>query len=250
MAGDVNLLRGVSGLLEVNGESATDPAIAMDPFFAGMVGDPLAAVAIIDMQGRMIYTNPQWDRVQTAAHRLHVDTLKGRLIEEVFPPEHAREHRELALRAASRRRPFVIRKCCAGRMYAVWTYPVFPPTRFSASQPVFLFVVRPEIVDEDILEVCGDQIAASVDFQHNDLGPLSVLTNRELQVLALIARGMSTKEIAGTLNRSVKTVESHRTSIGNKLKIDDRVHLAEVARRAGLTTRGLGEVRLDPPQAQ
>lgn len=234
-------------MLEINSEVVSGPAIGMDPFFAGMVGDPLAAVAIIDSQGRMIYTNRQWDRVQTVAYGLGLDTLNGRLIEEVFPPEQAREHRELLRRAASRRQPFVIRKCCAGRMYAVWTYPVFPPTRFSTSQPVFLFVVRPEIVDEDILEVCGDQIAAGVEFQHDDLGPLSVLTNRELEVLALIARGMSTKEMAGMLSRSVKTVESHRTSIGSKLKIDDRVHLAEVARRAGLTTRGVGEIRLEPP---
>ena len=237
-------------MIETKPEFIPDPSPAMDPFFMGMASDPLAAVAIIDVEGRMVYTNPQWDRVQMAAHKVKFDTLMGRRIDEVFPPDQAKEHRELAMVAAANRSPYVIRKCCAGRMYAVWTYPVFAPTRFSSTHPVFLFVVRPEIIDEELLEVCGDHIAPSVDFQHNDLGPLAVLTNRELEVLTLIARGMSTKEIALTLHRSVKTVESHRTSIGAKLNMDDRVHLAEIARRAGLTTRGVGELRLEYPPNQ
>lgn len=221
----------------------------MDPFFAGMAADPFASVAIIDTHGRMIYTNPQWDRVQMAVHKVQFDTLQGRLIEEVFPADQAKEHREMALRAAARRQAFMFRKCCGGRMYSVWTCPVFPPNRYSSKDPVFLFVVRPEIIDETLLEVCGDVVAHAVDFRHSDLGPLAVLSHRELEVLSLIGRGMSTKEMANTLHRSVKTVESHRTSIGAKLNMDDRVQLAEIARRAGLTTRGIIEPRLEqsPP---
>lgn len=237
-------------VIEIKGDFSPDPLADMDPFFMGVASDPLASVAIIDIEGRMVYTNRQWDRVQMAVHKVQFDTLQGRMIEEVFPADQAKEHRELAYQAAARRRAFMFRKCCGGRMYAVWTCPVFPPNRFSAKDPVFLFVVRPEIVDETLLEVCGDIVTHSVDFRHNDLGPLAVLTNRELEVLAHIARGMSTKEIAKSLNRSVKTVESHRTSIGSKLNMDDRVHLAEIARRAGLTTRGIGEHHLDSPPNQ
>jgi len=182
-----------------------------------------------------------------ASHQVKFDTLMGRRIDEAFPPDQAKEHRELAMASAVNRGPDVIRKCCPGRMYAVWTSPVFAPTRFWSTHPVFLFVVRPEIIDEELLKVCGDHIAPSVGFQHSGLGPLAVLTHREMEILALIARGMSIKEIALTLHRSVKTVESHRTSIGAKLNVDDRVHLAEIARRAGLTTRGVGELRLDNP---
>ena len=70
-----------------------------------------------------------------------------------------------------------------------------------------------------------------------DLGPLEVLTPRELEVLALLGQGLSLKQIAKVLYRSVKTIDNHRASIGKKLAIDDRVKLAEIAFRAGLTVR-------------
>jgi len=67
------------------------------------------------------------------------------------------------------------------------------------------------------------------------LGNLDVLSAREIEVLALIGQGLSLKEIASVLHRSYKTVDNHRAAIGAKLKVDDRVKLAEIARRAGLT---------------
>lgn len=185
-----------------------------------------------------------------ASHQVKFDTLMERRIDEAFPPDQAKEHRELAMAAAVNRGPDVIRKCCGGRMHAVRTSPVFAPTRFSSTHPVFLFVVRPEIIDEELLKVCGDHIAPSVGFQHSGLGPLAVLTHREMEILGLIARGMSIKEIALTLHRSVKTVESHRTSIGAELNVEDRIHLTEMARCGGLTTRDIGELRLGNPPNQ
>jgi DNA-binding NarL/FixJ family response regulator len=76
-----------------------------------------------------------------------------------------------------------------------------------------------------------------------DLGPLDALSERELEVLALLGQGLSVKEIAALLFRSAKTIENHRQSIGRKLKLDDRVKLAEVARRAGLTVRDAERTR-------
>jgi len=55
------------------------------------------------------------------------------------------------------------------------------------------------------------------------------LTRREAEVLQLIAEGYLSKQIAGELNLSVKTVEKHRTSLMNKLDlhcIADIVHYA------------------------
>ncbi len=164
-----------------------------------------------------------------AADGVKFDTLMGRRIDEAFPPDQAKEHRELAMAAAVNRGPDVIRKCCGGRMHAVRTSPVFAPTRFSSTHPVFLFVVRPEIIDEELLKVCGDHIAPFVGFQHSGLGPLAVLTHREMEILALIARGMSTKEIALTLHRSVKTVESHASAVLRKLQLSNRSELTRWA---------------------
>jgi DNA-binding CsgD family transcriptional regulator len=73
-----------------------------------------------------------------------------------------------------------------------------------------------------------------IDAEVIQLGPLDVLSPRELEVLALLGQGLSAAEIAAVLNRSVKTINTHRENIGKKLKIDDRVKLAMIAQRAGL----------------
>ncbi|MDX2146165.1 MAG: response regulator transcription factor [Planctomycetota bacterium] len=62
----------------------------------------------------------------------------------------------------------------------------------------------------------------------------SLLTPRELEVLGYLARGLSKKEIAGTMHLSVKTVDNHTTSLMAKLDIHDRVELARFAIREGL----------------
>ena len=64
--------------------------------------------------------------------------------------------------------------------------------------------------------------------------PETVLTEREDQVLKLIAEGSSTREIAAALVISPKTVERHRANILAKLGMRDRTQLTRYAIRAGL----------------
>ncbi len=61
------------------------------------------------------------------------------------------------------------------------------------------------------------------------------LTPREREVLQLIAEGKKTKEIAGLLNVSVKTVETHRRHIMEKLDIRSIAELTKFAIREGMT---------------
>lgn len=72
--------------------------------------------------------------------------------------------------------------------------------------------------------------------KHDDHGVLGTLTPRELEILRLIALGLSTNDIAKVLFRSVKTVEGHRVSLGSKLNATNRVELARIALRCGLIT--------------
>lgn len=60
------------------------------------------------------------------------------------------------------------------------------------------------------------------------------LTDREREILALIARGRSNSEIAGELSISLKTVRNHASNIFNKLQVADRTQAAIRARDAGL----------------
>jgi len=59
--------------------------------------------------------------------------------------------------------------------------------------------------------------------------PLAGLTDREIEVLELIGRGESTARIAGTLDVSVKTIETHRSNIKAKLKLKDATALVRYA---------------------
>jgi DNA-binding NarL/FixJ family response regulator len=64
--------------------------------------------------------------------------------------------------------------------------------------------------------------------------PGSILTAREAEIVKLIAEGRSSKEIAGLLVISVKTVERHRANILQKLEMRDRTELTRYAIRTGL----------------
>jgi len=63
-----------------------------------------------------------------------------------------------------------------------------------------------------------------------------VLTDREREALQLIAEGKSTKEVADSLNVSVKTVETHRRNIMEKLNLRSVAELTKYAIREGITS--------------
>ncbi|MBQ9069300.1 MAG: response regulator transcription factor [Eggerthellaceae bacterium] len=63
----------------------------------------------------------------------------------------------------------------------------------------------------------------------DEKNPLKVLTTREIEVMMLIAKGFTNKEIAEKIFVSVKTVEVHRSKIYSKLGIKSRAELVEIA---------------------
>lgn len=63
---------------------------------------------------------------------------------------------------------------------------------------------------------------------------LHALTDRQIQVLKLVAEGHRTREIAKRLGLSIKTIESHRTEIMKRLRIHDVVSLVRFSIRVGL----------------
>ena len=87
----------------------------------------------------------------------------------------------------------------------------------------------------------SSQVARTVVSDYEDKvqaepeGDLSVLSRRERQVLQLVAEGCSTKQIAKRLDVSVKTVDTHRQHIMNKLAIHSVAELTKYAIREGMT---------------
>jgi DNA-binding NarL/FixJ family response regulator len=71
-------------------------------------------------------------------------------------------------------------------------------------------------------------------FRNKSDRPSDPLTARERQVLQLIAEGKSTKDTASVLGISVKTAESHRMRLMQKLDIHETASLVRYAVRRGL----------------
>ncbi len=81
------------------------------------------------------------------------------------------------------------------------------------------------------------RLALNQFVQGNGDGPdLAALTNREREVLRLVAEGLSNKEIATSLNVGVRTVETHRERIMRKLNIHSVAGLTRFAIAEGLVT--------------
>jgi len=100
----------------------------------------------------------------------------------------------------------------------------------------------PEHLLQAIREVCrgGVYLSPSVSgvvvqgYLSKSEAPYDPLTDREKQVLQLIAEGKTTKEVAVILGVSVKTAESHRSTLMSKLDIHSTAELVRYAIRRGL----------------
>jgi len=80
------------------------------------------------------------------------------------------------------------------------------------------------------------QVADYIRRTGDKAGALEQLTPRQREILQLIAEGHSTKKIAHTLQVSVKTVETHRAQLMERLGIHDVAGLVRYAIRMGLVS--------------
>ena len=83
----------------------------------------------------------------------------------------------------------------------------------------------------DLARAVVDGVTHSADAE-----PQPILTDREKQVVRLVADGMSSREIADQLGLSVKTVDTHRANIMEKLGIHSSAELVKYAIREGIVT--------------
>lgn len=84
-------------------------------------------------------------------------------------------------------------------------------------------------ISRQVVEGFADGAATAED-------PLGKLTTRQREILQLIAEGRTTKQIAGDLNVSAKTVETHRAQLMERLGIHDVPGLVRFAIRVGLVS--------------
>lgn len=86
--------------------------------------------------------------------------------------------------------------------------------------------------------IAAQVIEGYIDFSRQSSDPYDLLTDREKQVLKLIAEGLTQKEIASTLGISTKTVIAHQTHISEKLDIHSKAELIKFAISKGIIKLG------------
>ncbi|UAA37291.1 UvrY/SirA/GacA family response regulator transcription factor [Paraneptunicella aestuarii] len=78
------------------------------------------------------------------------------------------------------------------------------------------------------------QQMALAKFDSNDEDPLKQLSERELQIMLMLTKGVKVPDIASQLNISTKTVNTHRYRMFEKLNVDSDVELTHLALRHNL----------------
>ncbi|VAX40728.1 hypothetical protein MNBD_PLANCTO03-2212 [hydrothermal vent metagenome] len=195
-----------------------------DLLWAALTADSGSAVVIYDSQGRITCAN------QAASKLLQNGStadLTSKALHDIMPAAIAEERLSYAHKVLDSGEPMIIDGMIAGRLTRTTLRPVRGE---SPNEHRVLETIRPIAVEEPRPET-GNYVRAKTD----DEGVIGKLTAREREVLFHIGRGLSTADIAETLGRSTKTVEWHRVSLGNKLAITNRVELARIAFRAGVT---------------
>lgn len=192
-----------------------------------LVHDSGCAVAIVDADGLVRFSNAVFDRLVG----LDAGTAAGRMLHEVLPPAIAQERGDMVRQVAQQSQAMTIQ----GMVNAAWRHTTFRPLGSGPDGKAMVLMVCNAGADDGVLTADGSPVPTA---RTHDLGNLRVLTTRELEILKLIAQGMSTAEIARQLHRSVKTIEWHRVALGNKLGVNNRVELARIAIRAGLVRLG------------
>ncbi len=99
-------------------------------------------------------------------------------------------------------------------------YSYFNPNELSAFRAVLDILTPVNNVAPLLLEVCGGESEETEDYE---------LSERETDILVLVAKGLSSKEIADKLNISVHTVSTHRKNITHKTGIKSVAGLAVYA---------------------
>ncbi|HEX2995415.1 MAG TPA: response regulator transcription factor [Anaerolineales bacterium] len=128
---------------------------------------------------------------------------------------------------------------------------IFPAVRAGAISYLLKDVEPDELADairkaahgEAVLDsrVASRIVRELQGLRKDDVNPFTELSEREFDVLRLIAAGKSNAEIAETLVIGESTVKTHISNILKKLHLDDRTQAAVYAWKEGIVHRGKGD---------
>lgn len=187
---------------------------------------PGIGVSITDSAGRLLFVNDT--SLVLFSGSTNVD-YEGKTIADFHPPEFVAERLEIIRRVLDENKPLSLRHIYNGRAIVSTIWPFRDK---SAPFNRVLVVTRP-IASGEIEGLLPKDIE-TVKTEYIGLGPLSVLTKREFEVLVLLGHGLSIPKAASILHRSPKTLERHKESIGKKLSIHNQADLVQLVTSMGL----------------
>jgi DNA-binding CsgD family transcriptional regulator len=195
--------------------------------------DPAVGFAVCDLRGKVLFVN---DRSAEIFIRGKARDAIDRTLDDLLGPAWAAERLEMFRRIHQSGKPIISRHILHGRQIQSTIRSL---TEVNDTEPLFSIMTIEGVhdpVNPDAFDIVESELV--------HLGPLDALTRREIEVLALIGHGMTSKEIAGVLHRSVRTIEQHCDSIRQKLKAATRIQLAQFAQAACLELHDAERTRL------
>ena len=210
--------------------SGTRIADALTPEL--LAGEPDLGIVCLDAELQLESANAAARRIYLPDNRRD-ERLQGRSLAELYPAPFEDEVTRLRDALSAADGPLLVRGIWRGHSVYTTVHPL-------DDGGVLLIGRRGHAAPESEVPTAHQRIDAEV----LDLGELSVLTPRELEVLALLGTGGTLKDAAAGLRRSVKTVESHRDNIARKLGLSRRSELVRVVERSGLRPSDVGLARL------
>ena len=202
------------------------------------------AILMMDREGTILLSNAFAAR---GYRHESAEAILGKNLRDVAHPEWAEERIGLARQCIETDKPVIVLQISGGfrirfRMTPIRLQPEdeHPSCMLLAGEEVSALGYK-RIVSE-LVE--GETVVHS---KYVDLGPLDVLSTRELEVLALMREGHRTKDIAKMVHRSVSTIENHRENIGHKLGLQDRSKIINLANIAVLQVEDATRTRINIP---
>lgn len=187
---------------------------------------PGVGVSITDAQGNLLFVNDT--SLVLFSGSSDID-YQGKKIADFHPPEFVAERLAMIAEVLKKNKPLSIRHILNGKPISSTVWPIRDKT------PPFnraLVISRPGPSQEVESQIPNN--IETFDTEYVDLGPLNVLTRREVEVLVLLGHGMSVPRAAAILHRSPKTIERHKESIGKKLSLHGQAELVYLVTTMGL----------------
>jgi len=200
-------------------------------FFSLLSQEPGTGVSVLDRDARLLYINDEAVRMFFGDDTTSADIVGKDLVEMGFPEEWIKERIDLIREIERTGQEILLRTIWNGLQQFSWMRSL----SCEEGDPFRVLVVTRRVsAGAEAERLLLESEMPVIQSEVTGLGVLKELTRRELEVLALIGQGLTAKEIAELMHRSVKTVENHRIALGAKLKKSNKVELALMARAAGL----------------